>query len=138
MTYTWLVVGGLLGAAACDLVLLRTRLLCRKAFWVSYAIMVGFQLLVNGLLTGLRIVQYDPDTILGLRVAYAPVEDLGFGFALILLTLSCWVALGRRAARLPPRGIAAPPGRAGPGWPAPRPAPPGRRPPSPGSSPSGG
>ncbi|MCW2524531.1 MAG: hypothetical protein JWO63_2866, partial [Frankiales bacterium] len=27
-----------------------------------------------------------------------PIEDLGFGFALILITLSCWVALGRRAA----------------------------------------
>jgi lycopene cyclase domain-containing protein len=99
MTYTELVGGALVGAAACDLVLLRTRLLCRKSFWVSYAIMFGFQLLVNGLLTGLRIVQYDPDTILGARLAYAPVEDLGFGFALILLTLSCWVALGRRAAR---------------------------------------
>jgi len=139
MTYTWLVVSGLLGAAACDVVLLRTKLLYRKAFWVSYAILFCFQLLVNGVLTGLRVVQYDPDTILGLRLAYAPVEDLGFGFALILLTLSCWVALGRRAtARPPARGIAAPPGRAGRGWPAPRPAPPGRRPPSPGSSPSDG
>jgi lycopene cyclase domain-containing protein len=138
MTYTWLVVGGLLGAAACDLALLRTRLLTRKAFWVSYAIMVGFQLLVNGVLTGLRIVQYDRDTILGPRLAYAPVEDLGFGFALILLTLSCWVALGRRAAGLPVRGAAARPGRAERGRPAPRPAPPGRRPPSPGSTPSDG
>jgi lycopene cyclase domain-containing protein len=141
MTYTWLVVVGLLGAAACDLVLLRTRLLRRKAFWVSYAIMVGFQLLVNGLLTGLRIVQYDPETILGARLAYAPVEDLGFGFALILLTLSCWVALGRRAAGMPARGSAARAarrGRAAPGWPAPRPAPPEGRPPSPGSTPSDG
>lgn len=138
MTYTELVGGALVGTAACDLVLLRTRLLCRKAFWVSYAIMFGFQLLVNGILTGLRIVQYNPDTILGLRLAYAPVEDLGFGFALILLTLSCWVALGRRAAGLPVRRSAAPPDRAERGWPAPRPAPPGRRPPSPGSSPSDG
>jgi lycopene cyclase domain-containing protein len=138
VTYTELVGGALVGTAACDLVLLRTRLLCRKAFWVSYAILFGFQLLVNGILTGVRIVQYDPDTILGLRLAYAPVEDLGFGFALILLTLSCWVALGRRAAGLPVRRGAAPPGRAGRGWPAPRPAPPGRRPPSPGSSPSDG
>ena len=138
MTYTVLVGGALLGAAACDLVLLRTKLLRRKAFWVSYAILFCFQLLVNGALTGLRIVRYDPDTILGLRLAYAPVEDLGFGFALILLTLSCWVALGRRAAGLPARGSAAPPGRAGRGWPAPRPAPLGRRPPSPGSTPSDG
>lgn len=138
MSYTWLVGLALLGTAACDLALLRTRLLLRKAFWVAYAIMVGFQLLVNGLLTGLRIVQYDPDTILGPRLAYAPVEDLGFGFALILLTLSCWVALGRRAAGLPVRGSAARPAPAGPGSPARRPAPPGRRPPSPGSSPSDG
>lgn len=138
MTYTWLVGLALLGAAACDLALLRTRLLSRKAFWVSYAIMVSFQLLVNGLLTGLRIVQYDPDTILGPRLAYAPVEDLGFGFALILLTLSCWVALGRRATGMSVRASAARPGRAGLGSPARRPAPPGRRPPSPGSSPSDG
>jgi lycopene cyclase domain-containing protein len=121
MTYTWLVVAALLGTAACDLAVLRTRLLRRKAFWVSYAIMVGFQLLVNGLLTGLRVVQYDRDAILGLRLAYAPVEDLGFGFALILLTLSCWVALGRRAERAGGVG-AARPGRAGPGSPARRPA----------------
>lgn len=138
MTYTWLVGLALLAAAACDLVLLRTRLLGRKSFWVAYAIMVSFQLLVNGLLTGLRIVQYDPDTILGPRLAYAPVEDLGFGFALILLTLSCWVALGRRAARMGARASAARPGRAGPGSPARWPARPGRRPPSPGSSPSDG
>ena len=99
----------------------------RKAFWASYAILFGFQLLVNGVLTGLRIVRYDPDAILGLRLAYAPVEDLGFGFALILLTLSCWVALGRRrgvACRL--GGGAARPVRAAPGRPAPRPAPPDR------------
>ncbi|MBV9821356.1 MAG: lycopene cyclase domain-containing protein [Actinobacteria bacterium] len=143
MTYTWLVVVGLLGAGVCDLVLLRTRLLIRKSFWVSYAIMFGFQLLVNGVLTGLGVVRYDPDTILGLRLAYAPVEDLGFGFALILLTLSCWVALGRRAAGLPVRGGAgrpnlARPVPAAPGRPARRPAPPGRRRPSPGSSPSDG
>lgn len=138
MTYTWLVVGALLGTAACDLALLRTRLLTRRAFWASYAIMFGFQLLVNGVLTGLRVVNYDPDTILGIRLAYAPVEDLGFGFALILLTLSCWVALGRRAAGRPARGGVARPARAVPGRPAPPPAPPARRPPSPGSSPSDG
>ncbi|MEO6502240.1 MAG: lycopene cyclase domain-containing protein [Jatrophihabitantaceae bacterium] len=138
MSYTWLVVCALLGTAAWDLAVLRTRLLCRKAFWVAYAIMVGFQLLVNGVLTGFGIVEYDPDTILGLRLAYAPVEDLGFGFALILLTLSCWVALGRRAAGMPARGSAERPGPAWLGSPARRPAPPERRPPSPGSSPSDG
>jgi lycopene cyclase domain-containing protein len=40
-------------------------------------------------------VRYDPDAIVGLRIAYAPVEDLLFGFALVLLTLSIWTRLRR-------------------------------------------
>lgn len=97
MTYTELVVGAVLATLALDVFVLRTVLVRRRAFWVAYAILAGFQLLVNGTLTGLRVVRYDPATIVGLRVAFAPVEDLGFGFALILLTLSCWVRAGRPA-----------------------------------------
>lgn len=97
MTYTELVLVALAAAVVCDGLLLRTRLLRRRAFWTAYAILFCFQLLVNGVLTGLRIVRYEPSTIIGIRLAYAPIEDLGFGFALILLTLSCWVALGRRS-----------------------------------------
>jgi lycopene cyclase domain-containing protein len=85
--------------ALLDLVGLRTRLLLRKAFWTAYAIVLFFQLIVNGVLTGVPVVRYDPNTILGPRIVYAPLEDLLFGFALVLLTLTCWVALGRRAAR---------------------------------------
>ena len=96
MTYTWAAVLGVLAAALLDLAGLRTRLLRRRAFWVAYAIVLFFQLVVNGLLTGLKIVRYDPDAILGLRVAYAPVEDLLFGFAMVLATLSLWVWAGRR------------------------------------------
>ena len=96
MSYTVLVAIGLVSAAALDLFLLRTRLLICKAFWVAYAIMFGFQLIVNGILTGLPIVRYNASAIVGVRLAWAPVEDIGFGFALILLTLSCWVALGRQ------------------------------------------
>ena len=98
MSYTGLVVLAILAALALDLLVLRTTLVRRRAFWAAYAILAAGQLLVNGTLTGLRVVRYDPDTILGLRIAYAPVEDLGFGFALILLTLSLWVRAGRRPA----------------------------------------
>ena len=98
MSYSWLSLLAILAAIACDVLALKTFLLRRKAFWTAYAILFVFQLLVNGLLTGLRIVRYDPGAITGLRLAYAPIEDLGFGFALILLTLSCWVWLNRRAA----------------------------------------
>ena len=77
--------------------MLRTWLLVSKAFWQAYAILLFFQLLVNGALTGLNVVRYNPRDILGPRIAYAPVEDLAFGFALILLTLAPWARLTRRS-----------------------------------------
>ena len=85
-------------AVLMDLVVARTGLLRTRLFWASYAIVVFFQLIVNGILTGLGIVQYDPDVILGIRLAYAPIEDLGFGFGLVTLTLVAWTRLGRAAA----------------------------------------
>jgi lycopene cyclase domain-containing protein len=99
MNYTVAALLGVAGAVVLDLVVLRTQLVRRKAFWTAYAIVLGFQLVVNGLLTGLRIVRYDGSQIVGLRIAYAPVEDLLFGFAMVTMTLSLWVAAGRRAAR---------------------------------------
>ncbi|HZB51166.1 MAG TPA: lycopene cyclase domain-containing protein [Mycobacteriales bacterium] len=99
MTYTQLAVLGVLGAVLVDTVLLRTWLLRRKTYWTAYAIVLFFQLVTNGIFTGLDIVRYDPDTILGLRIVYAPVEDLLFGFAMVTVTLSTWVWLGRRGLR---------------------------------------
>src|SRR5262249_12247365 len=81
-----------------DLGLLRTNLLRRKAFWTAYGIVLFFQLIVNGVLTGLPVVRYDRDTIVGWRVVNAPIEDLLFGFAMVLLTLATWVWLSARAA----------------------------------------
>lgn len=83
-------------AVLVDLLLLRTRLLGRRVFWVSYAIVFAFQLVTNGWLTGRGVVRYAPSAVLGPRIAYAPVEDLLFGFALVLATLSSWVWWGRR------------------------------------------
>lgn len=116
MTYTQAAVLGLVGSGLLDLVVLRTRLLTRKAFWTSYAIVVFFQLVTNGILTGRHIVTYDRQVILGLRIAYAPAEDLLFGFSLVLQTLSWWVFWGRRLSAAPPRpgpGRARRPGPAG-------------------------
>jgi lycopene cyclase domain-containing protein len=96
VSYTVLALLGVAATMLVDLLLLRTRLLRRKAFWTAYGIVVLFQLVVNGLLTGLRVVRYDPRRIIGWRIAYAPVEDLLFGFAMVTLTLSTWVWLGRR------------------------------------------
>jgi lycopene cyclase domain-containing protein len=103
MTYTQAALAGVAGAVLVDLFLLRTRLITRVVFWATYPIIITFQLLSNGILTGRRIVIYAPDAILGWRIAYAPVEDLLFGFALILLTLSLWVWWGRRGVQRSPR-----------------------------------
>lgn len=95
MSYTAAALIGVLGALVLDVVVLRTRLLTRRVFWTSEAIIVCFQLLVNGVLTGRGIVSYSGAEIMGWRVAYAPVEDLLFGFALSLSTLALWVSTGR-------------------------------------------
>jgi lycopene cyclase domain-containing protein len=99
VSYTALALLGVAVAVAADLAVLRTGLLRRRIFWTAYAIVVFFQLIVNGILTGRRIVRYDPGAILGWRVVYAPVEDLLFGFALVTLTLAAWVKLGQRERR---------------------------------------
>jgi lycopene cyclase domain-containing protein len=116
VTYTTAAALAVLAVAAIDLFLLRTSLLRQRVFWASYAIVLFFQLVVNGLLTGLKIVRYDPATILGPRIAFAPVEDLLFGFAMVLITLSTWEWTGRLAARRGRRADPAgprPPGAAG-------------------------
>jgi lycopene cyclase domain-containing protein len=96
VSYTAAALTGVLAAVVVDLFVLRTRLVTRGVFWATYPIVIGFQLLSNGILTGRDVVRYDPDAIIGLRIVYAPVEDLVFGFALILLSLSVWVWWGRR------------------------------------------
>ena len=96
MTYTAAALLGVGVAVVVDLALLRTRLLGRRGFWAAYAIIVFFQLLTNGVLTGRDVVRYDEDAISGVRIVYAPVEDLLFGFSLVLTTLALWVWWGRR------------------------------------------
>lgn len=99
MSYTALALLAVAAAVVLDLVVLRTRLLNRRVFWTAYAIIVVFQLVTNGWLTGRDIVSYDEDAIVGARLAYAPLEDLLFGFSLVVQTLSWWVWWGTRLSR---------------------------------------
>ena len=138
MTYTLAAVLGVVGAVLVDLVLLRTRLLATSRWWMAYAIVVFFQLLSNGWLTGRGIVRYADEAVLGGaaavplgdgRLLYAPVEDLAFGFALVLQTLAWWVFWGRRGVQRAPRPLrraASGPARAALPPPGPAPAAPPR------------
>ena len=97
MTYTQIALIAVFIAAFMDLEVLKTQLLKRKVFWTSYAIILPFQLLTNWWLTSRNIVMYSEDAILGIRIASAPLEDLFFGFALVLSVMATWVYLGRKA-----------------------------------------
>ena len=107
MTYTAAAVTGVVAAVLIDVFVLRSRVVLGRVFWCTYPIILGFQLLSNGVLTGRGVVLYNPSDILGIRLVYAPVEDLLFGFALIVLTLSLWVRLS--AASPPAPGRSEPP-----------------------------
>ena len=75
-----------------------------------------FQVVTNGVLAGLRVVRYDGATMVGGstspdvapafvgdgRIAFAPVEDLLFGFALVLVSQALWVWWGRRGLQRTP------------------------------------
>ena len=78
--------------------------------------MIFFQLVTNGILTGFGIVEYDGDAIIGSstpkdsaptligdgRLVFAPIEDLLFGFCLVVLTLIIWIWLGRKGIQREP------------------------------------
>lgn len=91
MTYTLAAGLGVAGALLLDLAVLRTHVVLLRVFWAMYPIVLTFQLIFNGILTGRGVVRYDPAAVVDVRVASAPVEDLAFGFALVLVTLSLWI-----------------------------------------------
>ncbi|MCF8554952.1 MAG: lycopene cyclase domain-containing protein [Candidatus Nanopelagicales bacterium] len=117
MTYTELAFAGVLIVVLLDLYVFKTKLLRRRVFWVSYSIVIFFQLVTNGILTGFGIVEYDGNAIIGSstpkdspppfigdgRLVFAPIEDLLFGFCLVVLTLIIWVWLGRIGVQREPK-----------------------------------
>ena len=89
---------GVVLAALLELAVLRTGMFRARRYWAALGIVAVFQLLVNGVLTCPPIVSYDPQRILGPRLACAPIEDLGFGFAMVTATIALWRHTATRAA----------------------------------------
>jgi lycopene cyclase domain-containing protein len=90
MTYSDIALYAVLFAVVTDLYFIRVQIITRGIFWLTYGLIFPFQLLTNRWLTSNHIVIYSPEQIIGVRVAGAPIEDLLFGFSMILLTLSFW------------------------------------------------
>jgi lycopene cyclase domain-containing protein len=96
MTYTQLALLSVVIVVLLDLFLLKTRLITRKGYWTAYSIILFFQLITNWWLTSRGILTYDEATIIGVRIASAPVEDLLFGFSMVTLTMALWVYWGKK------------------------------------------
>ncbi len=99
MEYTWASIVAVLIVVGIELLWLKTGIFGTLTFWVAYAVIVFFQVLVDGWLTKLSapIVQYNADRSTGTRIPWdIPIEDYLFGFALIVLTIILWEKAGPR------------------------------------------
>ena len=99
--YTIAAVVGVVAVVVAELAWLRTGIFSTATYWISYAIVVFFQILVDGWLTKLSapIVLYNSEHFSDVRVPFdIPVEDYLFGFALITLPIMLWERAGRRRA----------------------------------------
>jgi lycopene cyclase domain-containing protein len=96
VSYTQIAICAVILALIFDHFITKRKLTTRKVFWTSYAIIIFFQLITNWWLTSRNIVMYSDQAIIGLRIASAPVEDLLFGFAMVLSVLNLWVYWGKK------------------------------------------
>jgi lycopene cyclase domain-containing protein len=96
--YTLLTTVGIAAVVLLELLLLRTGIFRTAQYWCAMAIVFAFQVLVDGFLTRLSapVVIYAPQHHLGVRWPWdIPVEDFGFGFCLVTLTILVWKAAAR-------------------------------------------
>jgi lycopene cyclase domain-containing protein len=103
--YTVAAVIGVLAVVAYELLVARTGIFRRPAYWITMAICLFFMVLVNGWLTKLSapIVRYAPDQKTPWRFPLdIPVEDFLFGFTLLTLVLVLWIRAGAADAAPPP------------------------------------
>jgi lycopene cyclase domain-containing protein len=95
--FTVLSIISVIAVVAAEFLYFRTGIFRTAAFWIAYAIILFFEVLVDGWLTKLSapIVVYNPDQFSGWRFPFdIPVEDYLFGFSLIVLTFLLWERAG--------------------------------------------
>lgn len=91
--YTVAAVAAPVAVVVLELRVLRTGLFRRGRYWIAVAMLLGFQILFGGWLTKpyATVVHYVDDPTIGVRAPlWFPVEDFGFGFAMITFTLLAW------------------------------------------------
>lgn len=67
-----------------------------RAVALAAVILLVMTVVFDNVIVGLGIVAYDPARILGIRMPIAPVEDLSYTIAAVLLLPALWSLLGKR------------------------------------------
>jgi lycopene cyclase domain-containing protein len=96
--YTLLTTVGVVVVVLLEVLFLRTGIFRTAQYWCAMAIVFAFQVLVDGFLTRLSapVVIYAREHHLDVRWPWdIPVEDFGFGFCLVTLTILGWKIAGR-------------------------------------------
>lgn len=91
--YTMLTLLAIVAVVVAELAWFRTGIFATGRYWITMVITFAFQIPVDGWLTKLSdpIVIYNPEELLGLRAPWdIPVEDFGFGFAMVTLAILLW------------------------------------------------
>jgi lycopene cyclase domain-containing protein len=96
--YTLLAIAGVIISVIVDVLVLRTRLVFNKKFWVFWIVMFVLIFIINGYLTWRPIVLYGEGHYLGIRLFTIPIEDFLYGFSLLTLNISIWEFYSRRKA----------------------------------------
>jgi lycopene cyclase domain-containing protein len=91
--YTLLTAVAGVAVITAELVYFKSGIFRTAQYWWSMLIIFAFQIPVDGWLTKLSapIVIYEPEEILGVRAPWdIPIEDFGFGFAMVTLAILLW------------------------------------------------
>jgi lycopene cyclase domain-containing protein len=102
MTYWWINIWFLAGAASCALV---SHLMGVRVRWtaigIALVVMLVLTAVFDNLIIGFGLVDYDPALISGVRIGVAPLEDFAYTvLALIVVPVVwAWGAKGRRSER---------------------------------------
>ena len=97
--YTLATIVAVIAVIAVELFWARTGIFRTVQYWLTMAIVFFFQVLVDGWLTRLAdpIVRYSRPQFAGIRFPFdIPIEDFGFGFALVTGSIIAWQLAGRR------------------------------------------
>jgi lycopene cyclase domain-containing protein len=91
--YTLLTTVAVVAVVLLEVLVWRTGVFTTVRYWSAMAIVFAFQVPVDGWLTKLSspIVSYDGSQMTGIRFPWdIPIEDFGFGFAMVTLTIVLW------------------------------------------------